>query len=54
MDLGELVLICANERKESRALHNRTDYPLTDPVMDGKEIVIRREKGRPVVEVKPS
>ena len=41
MDLGELVLIAANARKESRALHHRTDYPLTDPVMDGKEIVVR-------------
>lgn len=49
MDLGELVLIAANERKESRALHHRTDYPLTDPVMDGKEIVIRKENGKPVV-----
>lgn len=54
MDLGELVLISANDRKESRALHHRTDYPLADPVMDGKEIVIRRENGKTVVEVKPS
>jgi succinate dehydrogenase/fumarate reductase flavoprotein subunit len=54
MDLGELVFISANKRKESRALHNRTDYPLTDPVMDGKEIVIRKENGEPLVEVKPS
>jgi succinate dehydrogenase/fumarate reductase flavoprotein subunit len=54
MDLGELVFISADTRKESRALHNRTDYPLTDPVMDGKEIVIRRKNGEPVVMVKPS
>ena len=52
MDLGELVFIAANERKETRALHHRTDYPLTDPVMDGKEVVVRREDGKPNVEVK--
>jgi succinate dehydrogenase/fumarate reductase flavoprotein subunit len=52
MDLGELVLIAANERKETRALHHRTDYPLTDPVMDGKEVVVKREDGKPNVEVK--
>ena len=52
MDLGELVFIAANERKETRALHHRTDYPLTDPVMDGKEIVVRRENGRAVAEAK--
>lgn len=54
MDLGELVLIAALSRKESRALHQRADYPLTDPVMDGKEIVLRCEEGKPVVEVKRS
>jgi len=54
MDLGELVFISADKRKESRALHSRTDYPLTDPVMDGKEMVIRRKNGEPVVMVKPS
>lgn len=52
MDLGELVFVAANERKETRALHHRTDYPLTDPVMDGKEIVVTRENGRPVAKVK--
>ena len=54
MDLGELVLISANARKESRALHQRADYPLTDPVMDGKEIIVRKEGGKPVIEVKSS
>jgi succinate dehydrogenase/fumarate reductase flavoprotein subunit len=54
MDIGELVFISALERKESRALHHRTDYPLTDPVMDGKEIVIRNENGKPIVELRTS
>jgi succinate dehydrogenase/fumarate reductase flavoprotein subunit len=52
LDLGELVLIGANARKETRALHRRTDYPLTDPVMDGKEIFLRNINGKPAVEVK--
>jgi succinate dehydrogenase/fumarate reductase flavoprotein subunit len=51
LDLGELVFVAANERKESRALHHRTDFPLTDPVMDGKEIIIRKGNGKPVFEV---
>jgi succinate dehydrogenase/fumarate reductase flavoprotein subunit len=52
MEIAELVLIGAMERRESRALHQRADYPLTDPVMDGKEIVIRKHGGKPIVEVK--
>jgi len=54
LDLGELVLMAANERKETRALHTRSDFPLVDPVMDGKEIILRKEKGKAVVEVKRS
>ena len=52
LDLGELVFIGADARRETRALHRRTDYPLTDPVMDGKEIFLRKKNGKPVVEVK--
>ncbi len=54
LELGELVLIGANERKESRALHVRADYPLTNPVMDGKEIIIRKGTEKPIVEVRRS
>ncbi|MFH1124711.1 MAG: FAD-binding protein [Pseudomonadota bacterium] len=52
LDLGELVFIGATARKETRGLHRRSDYPLTDPVMDGKEIFIRKRNGKPVVEAK--
>jgi succinate dehydrogenase/fumarate reductase flavoprotein subunit len=52
MELGELVFISAIARKESRALHQRSDYPLTDPVMDNKEIIVRQENGKVRVEVK--
>jgi succinate dehydrogenase/fumarate reductase flavoprotein subunit len=54
LDLGELVLIAANARKETRGLHVRADFPLTDPVMDGKEIILRKTDGKPAVEVKRS
>ena len=52
LDLGELVFLAANERKETRGLHNRPDYPLTDPMLDGKSLFIRRVKGEPVIELK--
>jgi succinate dehydrogenase/fumarate reductase flavoprotein subunit len=52
IDLGELVFVSAEARRETRGLHRRSDFPLTDPVMDGKEIFIRKKNGRPLVEVK--
>lgn len=50
LDLGELVLLAANERKETRALHNRSDYPLTDPMLDGKALYVWKENGVPTFE----
>jgi len=50
LDLGELVLLAANERKETRALHNRSDYPLTDPMLDGKALFVRKVDGKPAME----
>jgi succinate dehydrogenase/fumarate reductase flavoprotein subunit len=47
LDLAELVLIAANERKETRGLHVRTDYPFTNPLLD-KLLVIRRENEKAV------
>lgn len=49
-DLGELVFTGGLERKESRGLHQRVDYPYTDPLMDGKMLVVRKEAGGPVSE----
>ena len=51
-DLGELVFIGGLERKESRGLHQRIDYPYTDPLLNGKMLVIRREDEGPVTEWK--
>ena len=50
LDLGELVLLAANERKETRALHNRSDYTLTDPMLDGKALYVWKENGVPTFE----
>lgn len=50
LDLGELIFFAANERKETRGLHNRPDYPLTDPMLDGKAIFVRCVKGEPIIE----
>ena len=52
MDIGELVFIAAQERKESRGLHNRPDYPLTNPMLDGKGLFIKQVGGQPVLEWK--
>jgi len=52
LDLGELVFLAARERKESRGLHNRPDFPLTNPMLDGKGLFIRRVNGEPVMELK--
>jgi succinate dehydrogenase/fumarate reductase flavoprotein subunit len=50
LDLGELIFLTANERKETRGLHNRPDYPLTNPVLDGKAIFVKRVNGEPLME----
>jgi succinate dehydrogenase/fumarate reductase flavoprotein subunit len=50
LDLGELAFLAARERKETRALHNRPDYPLTDPVLDGKAIFVKRVDDKPLME----
>jgi succinate dehydrogenase/fumarate reductase flavoprotein subunit len=42
--------MAANERKETRALHNRPDYPLTDPMLDGKALYVRKINGTPTFE----
>jgi len=50
LDLGELVFISADERKETRGLHKRTDYPLTDPLLDNKALFIKKVDEKPVTE----
>ncbi|MFH1351841.1 MAG: FAD-binding protein [Pseudomonadota bacterium] len=50
LDLGEILFLSANERRETRGLHHRPDYPLTDPMLDGKALFVRQVDRKPVME----
>lgn len=43
MDAGEMIMLAARERKESRALHQRSDYTFTNPLLSGKFLQIWRD-----------
>ena len=47
-DLGETVFLAALERKESRGTFQRSDYPYTDPLLNGRLLIIRQVDGKPV------
>ncbi len=49
LDVGEAVMLCARERKETRGKHNRVDYPFTNPLLN-KFLHIKQEEGKPVFE----
>jgi len=53
LDLGELVFLTARERKETRGLHVRPDYPLTNPRLNNKIQVIKRVAQEPVTQWRP-
>lgn len=46
MQCGELIFLTALERKETRALHVRSDYTFTNPLLQDKFITIRQERGK--------
>ncbi|MFH1489962.1 MAG: FAD-dependent oxidoreductase, partial [Pseudomonadota bacterium] len=45
MDCGETIFMTALERKETRALHKRSDFPFTNPLLQDKFLTVRQEKG---------
>jgi succinate dehydrogenase/fumarate reductase flavoprotein subunit len=45
MECGETVFLTALERKETRALHKRSDFPFTNPLLQDKFLTIRKERG---------
>lgn len=49
LDIGELVFLMALNRKETRGLHVRPDYPFTNPVL-AQAHVIRIKKNKPFIE----
>lgn len=51
LDVGEAVFITANERKETRGIHVRSDYPFTNPLLE-KFLTIKKVDGKPVTEWK--
>ncbi|MFC2007400.1 FAD-binding protein [Chloroflexota bacterium] len=52
LDLGELVFIAAKERKETRGLHTRVDYPYTNILLDNKVVVVKKTGEKPIAELK--
>ena len=48
LDLGELAFLMASDRKETRGLHHRPDYPITNPLMSGYHI-IQNVQGKPTI-----
>jgi succinate dehydrogenase/fumarate reductase flavoprotein subunit len=47
LDLGELVITGAIERKESRGLHVRTDYQYTNPLLNDKILIVKKIDDKP-------
>ncbi|MBW1997335.1 MAG: FAD-binding protein [Deltaproteobacteria bacterium] len=52
LDLGEITFIMALDRKETRGLHVRPDYPFTNPTLNQRHIICKRD-GRNTIYWKP-
>ena len=49
IDLSELIILTALERKESREAHRRADYPYTNRLLD-KLLIAKKKDGNPILE----
>ena len=50
IDNGEIVMHGALERKESRGMHQRSDFTFTNPLLADKFLTLRKEQGRIIPE----
>lgn len=50
LDCGEALMHAALERKETRQMHRRSDFPFTNPLLAEKFLTVRQESGKPVLE----
>jgi succinate dehydrogenase/fumarate reductase flavoprotein subunit len=50
MDCGEAILLTALERRETRAMHRRSDFPFTNPLLQDKLLSIRKEGERVIMQ----
>jgi succinate dehydrogenase/fumarate reductase flavoprotein subunit len=50
MQCGEAIFHAALERKETRGMHRRSDFPFTNPLLQDKFLTIRRQEGKVVTE----
>jgi succinate dehydrogenase/fumarate reductase flavoprotein subunit len=50
MECGEIIFHAALERKETRGMHRRSDFPFTNPLLQDKFLSISREKGKVIKE----
>lgn len=47
MECAETIFLAALERKETRGLHKRLDFPFTNPLLQNRFITIERGSGKP-------
>jgi succinate dehydrogenase/fumarate reductase flavoprotein subunit len=50
MECGEIIFHAALERKETRGMHRRSDFPFTNPLLQDKFLSVRRERGKVITE----
>jgi succinate dehydrogenase/fumarate reductase flavoprotein subunit len=53
IDIGELVFVGSKDRKETRGLFVRPDYPLTNPRVNHSVQVIKKVDEKPVTQWRP-
>jgi len=50
LDLSEITILAANERKETRGRHFRADHPFANVALDKMLLYVKQKNGKPVTE----